>query len=181
MSTVVGGKGKGRTMAGGLLVLVISLLLLAACGGDQSFDEPPEILYGQDVCSACNMIINEENFASAYWTADGEVRMFDDLGEMMLYMNEHQEEVASSWMHDMHTAEWLNGNDAWVVKGVDLRTPMGTGVASVANEEEALALVFGQDEAMVMTFNEMMSKVASGEITIQMGHGGMMEEDASHD
>lgn len=159
-------------MVGGLL-----LLLLVACGGGQSFDEPPEIIYGVDVCSACNMIISEENFASAYWTADGEARMFDDLGEMALYMTEHQEEVASAWVHDMNTAEWLAAGESWIVINAGVNTPMGTGVFSMANEDDARALAFGHDGAMVMTFDDMMSRLASGELMILMGggHGGSMD------
>lgn len=164
-----------RVLIGSLLAVVFGLLLVG-CGGGQSFDEPPEIIYGVDVCSDCNMIISEENFASAYWTADGEARMFDDLGEMALYLNDNQEEVASVWVHDMNTAEWLAAGDAWIVINAGVNTPMGTGVASVANEDDARALAFDQDGAMVMTFDDMMSRLASGELMIMMGggHGGGM-------
>ena len=43
---------------------------LVACGGggEDFANDPPEIIFGQDVCSECNMIINEANFAAAYWT-----------------------------------------------------------------------------------------------------------------
>ncbi len=158
-----------------VLPVLLGLLLLAACGGKQSFDEPPKIVYGVDVCSACNMIINEENFASAYWTTGGDARMFDDLGEMILYMHDHpDEEVASAWVHDMNTAKWLRAGDAWIVMNAGLVTPMGTGVASVATEQDAQALAFGQDGAMVLTFDDLMKQLAGGHLMIPMGggHGG---------
>lgn len=172
------GMNGGRAWAGrratflGLLAAVVGLLLLAACGGGQSFDEPPEIVYGQDVCSECNMIINEANYASAYWTADGEARRFDDIGEMLKFMNENPEERASTWVHDANTAEWLPAEDAWIVMRAGLMTPMGTGVAAVANEADARALAFDQPEAMVMTFEEFMARLEAGELMIEMG-GGM--------
>lgn len=74
------------------LLLAMLVAALGACGGAESYDKPPEILYGQDVCSNCNMIISEENYASAYWTTNGEARRFDDMGEMLAYMQSNPEE-----------------------------------------------------------------------------------------
>lgn len=157
-----------------LFVLIVLVSAMSACGGAETYDEPPEILYGQDVCSNCNMIISEENYASAYWTAGGEARRFDDMGEMLQYMHSNPEERASTWMHDVNTAEWLRAEDAWIVMNAGLMTPMGTGIVAVANEEDARALAFDQADAMVLTFSELMQRLEAGELTIGMGHG--MEE-----
>jgi len=156
---------------GALLFLVAAwVALLAACGGAESYDEPPEIIYGQDVCSNCNMIISEENYASAYWTAEGEARRFDDMGEMLAYIQSSPEERASTWVHDVNTAAWLRAEDAWIVMNAGLMTPMGTGIVAVANEEDARALAFDQDGAMVLTFAELMDKLEAGELMLGMGH-----------
>ena len=40
---------------------LVLLLLLAGCGQAVNTDEPPKIVYGQDVCDRCGMIINEES------------------------------------------------------------------------------------------------------------------------
>lgn len=153
------------------ILIVLALAALGGCGGGQSLDEPPEILYGQDVCSNCNMIISEENYASAYWTAGGEARRFDDMGEMLQYMQSNPEERASTWVHDVNTAEWLRAEDAWIVMNAGLMTPMGTGIVAVAHEEDAKALAFDQEQAMVLTFTELMEKLNSGEISLDMGEG----------
>ena len=156
---------------GALLFLVAAwVALLAACGGAESYDEPPEIIYGQDVCSNCNMIISEENYASAYWTAEGEARRFDDMGEMLAYIQSSPEERASTWVHDVNTAAWLRAEDAWIVMNAGLMTPMGTGIVAVGNEEDARALAFDQDGAMVLTFAELMDKLEAGELMLGMGH-----------
>ena len=156
---------------GALLFLIAAwVALLAACGGAESYDEPPEIIYGQDVCSNCNMIISEENYASAYWTAEGEARRFDDMGEMLAYIQSSPEERASTWVHDVNTAAWLRAEDAWIVMNAGLMTPMGTGIVAVANEEDARALAFDQDGAMVLTFTELMAKLEAGELMLGMGH-----------
>jgi copper chaperone NosL len=153
-----------------LFLAVAWTVLLAACGGAESYDEPPEIIYGQDVCSNCNMIISEENYASAYWTAEGEARRFDDMGEMMAYIQSNPEDRASTWVHDVNTAAWLRAEDAWIVMNAGLMTPMGTGIVAVANEEDARALAFDQDGAMVLTFAELMDKLEAGELMLGMGH-----------
>lgn len=154
----------------GLFIILLLMMFMSACGGSENFDEPPEILYGQDVCSNCNMIISEENFASAYWTIDGEAKRFDDMGEMLQYMQTNPEERASTWVHDVNTAEWLPAEEAWIVMNAGLMTPMGTGVAAVSTEEDARALAFDQPDAMVLTFDELLQKIASGEIMMGMGH-----------
>lgn len=151
-------------------MIILMALTLVACGGAESFDEPPEILYGQDVCSNCNMIISEENYASAYWTAEGEARRFDDMGEMLAYIQSSPEERASTWVHDVNTAEWLRAEDAWIVMNAGLMTPMGTGIVAVANEEDARALAFDQDSATILTFDELMTKLEAGELMLGMGH-----------
>ena len=156
---------------GAFLFLVAAwAALLAGCGGAESYEEPPEIIYGQDVCSNCNMIISEENYASAYWTAEGEARRFDDMGEMLAYIQSSPEERASTWVHDVNTAAWLRAEDAWIVMNAGLMTPMGTGIVAVANEEDARALAFDQDGAMVLTFAELMDKLEAGELMLGMGH-----------
>lgn len=166
-----------RSVVSGLLSVVCGLLLLAACGGGGAdiANEPPGIVVGEDVCSGCNMIINELNHAAAYWTVDGEARLFDDIGGMLGYMQKNQEERASTWVHDVNTSEWVRAEEAWFVMNVGLVTPMGTGVVAVANQEDALALAFNQPDALVLTFDEMVSGLAAGEVTIQMG-AGLKEE-----
>lgn len=153
-----------------IVLVVLMAMVLVACGGSESFDEPPEILFGQDVCSNCNMIISEANFASAYWTTGGEARRFDDMGEMLAFMQSNPEERASTWVHDVNTAEWLRAEDAWIVMNAGLMTPMGTGIVAVANEDDAKALAFDQEGAMVLTFNDLLVKLEAGELMLGMGH-----------
>jgi len=157
-----------------LSAVVWSLLLLAAlagCGGGADTTQPPEILYGQDVCDECDMIISEEKFASAYWTEDGEARRFDDVGEMLVFMAENPEPTASVWVHDVNSAAWLLADDAWFIMNSGLHTPMGTGIAVVGSEAEAEALAFDQPEAMIMTFADALARAQAGELMNVHGMG----------
>lgn len=161
-----------KTTRWGVLALFLVLVLAAACRQTVDTTQPPEIVYGQDVCDNCNMIISEEKFAAAYWTADGEARRFDDLGEMLSYMQSNPEEIASTWVHDVNSAEWLPAEEAFFVMNAGLTTPMGTGIVAVATETEAQALAYGQDEATVMTFAEMLSANLAEPMGHGMGSGG---------
>jgi copper chaperone NosL len=146
------------------ILCVLLLLTLTACGGGADTTQPPEILYGQDVCDECDMIISEEKYAAAYWTAEGEARRFDDVGEMLVYMAKNPEPTASIWVHDINSAAWLLADDAWFIMNSGLRTPMGTGIAVTADEQSARALAFDQAEAVVMTFAEILARAEAGEL-----------------
>lgn len=155
-----------------LPVFVLGLVLLGACSQAADTSQPPEIAYGQDVCDNCNMLISEEKFASAYWTADGEARRFDDMGEMLTYMKSNPEEIASTWVHDVNSAEWLAAEDAFFVMNSGVSTPMGTGIVACSTEAEAQALAYGQDGAMVLTFAELMSMSETAPMGHSMPSGG---------
>lgn len=167
-------RGEFRTARAGrwlVFYLVLLLLALAACGGGADTTQPPEILYGQDVCDECDMIISEEKYAAAYWTAEGEARRFDDVGEMLVYMAKNPEPTASIWVHDINSAAWLLADDAWFIMNSGLRTPMGTGIAVTADEQSARALAFDQAEAVVMTFAEILTRAEAGELENAHGMG----------
>lgn len=139
------------------VLLAVVLLLLASCGQSVDTNAPPEIIYGQDVCDRCGMIISEEKFAAAYWTADGEARRFDDIGGMFASLAEKPEEVATYWVHDITSGEWIRAEEAYYVIDSDLMTPMGFGIAACAEEDQAHALAYNKENVMVMSFAEMLS------------------------
>lgn len=126
-----------------LIALGITLAAapLAACGRPTDPNAPPTIRYGEDVCVACGMIISDPAFASAYRTTSGDVRLFDDLGEMIAYHRQRREAVAVFFVHDYDARVWLRAEDAFYVSSRSLRTPMGFGVVALASEPAARALV----------------------------------------
>ena len=148
------------------MVPVLFCLLIAACTQQVNTEVPPEIVYGQDVCDRCGMIVNEENYAAAYWTAGGEARRFDDIGGMLAHITEESEDVASYWVHDLVTGDWIRAERATFVLDPDLMTPMGFGIAAFADEAQAQALAHGREDVLVMPF----SQVLAMEITMPVAH-----------
>jgi len=121
-----------------LVALVLAALLLSSCGSKSSEPLPPEIIYGQEMCDRCGMIISDVRFASAILLNNGEYRKFDDVGEMLAYQNDHpDEQVDALFVHDYLSEEWIRGETAFYVQSEDLQTPMGSGIVAFANQVEA--------------------------------------------
>ena len=153
-----------RSISGDILVgiglrvvlLVAAAVLLGACSSSPNLDEPPTILYGEDVCDRCMMIINEARYATAYTTSDGQTRRFDDIGGMIRYDLDMGEDVAVFWVHDYETEEWLKADTAFYVKDDNLHTPMGFGIIAFDSQERAESWAAEQG-GMMMTFSDLVA------------------------
>lgn len=173
-----------------ILTITYSLLLIAfflmGCSSSTNLDEPPEILYGQDVCEECGMIINEERFAASYVTESEEIRRFDDVGGMLLYDQKHQEDVRVYWVHDFDTEEWIDAKDAVFVLDEGLITPMGWGLAPFATQEQAETYM-AENGGVIADFVTLQQEIADGNIdpttlsTHQHEDDIEMEEEMDHD
>lgn len=158
-----------------LVFLILALgLLLGACGSEADLDSPPELVLGQDVCDECSMIINDARFAASYVTVTGEVRRFDDIGDMLVYMQKHAENVHRYWVHDMHSEEWIDTSEATFVMSPDLHTPMAWGLAAFAEHADAEAFA-GENGGATTTFASLLEDMAAGELT-RDSVGGQMQD-----
>jgi copper chaperone NosL len=134
------------------ILILLAAALLAACARAPAQPQPPEILYGQDLCEACGMIISEAQFAAASLTAGGQAHKFDDIGDMLAYHEQHPEEEVRAWfVHDYHTQAWLRGETAFYVRSPAIDSPMGHGLAAFAEKANAAAFA-GERAAEVLTF-----------------------------
>lgn len=140
-----------------LLLSVCVFSLLAGCTPAPSGPTPPEIVYGQDVCEACGMIISEARFAAATTFADGRALKFDDIGDMLAYHASRPEVEVQAWfVHDQPTESWLAAEAATFVHASAIASPMGHGIAAFADpaEAEAYAAEIGGE---ALTFEEIRS------------------------
>lgn len=144
-------------------ILFLIIPLLAACGGGQNLETPPDIRYGEDVCEECSMIINEPRYAASYVLADGTVRRFDGIGEMLAYDAKHHEDVHISWVHDFNREEWIMAKSAAFVLNSKAKTPMGWGLLAFADEASADAYL-AEVGGMETSWADLQTAVASGEL-----------------
>jgi len=145
-----------------LLVLAALLPLAAsACGAAEDPLAPPDIVYGEDACAECGMILSEPRFAAASLVDDqGRVtpRVFDDIGDMLRYLGARPELVVRrSYVHDLETDAWLDAETAVFVRAPDLRTPMASHLAAFADLARAEAFAAGHAGARVLRFTDLAS------------------------
>ena len=149
-----------------VVALALFSLLLAACGTRVDPNTPPEIVYGEDVCDQCNMIISDERFAAAAAVeeapGDYAYRRFDDIGDMLAYRQAHPElSFVSLWVHDYNTLEWLDADQAYYVVSPEIHSPMGHGIAAFA--DRATAEAFAAEKAgQVLTWDELVMYFQKG-------------------
>jgi copper chaperone NosL len=121
------------------------VFVLAACAQGQTTIEPPEIHYGEDQCDECGMIISDPRFASGFLhevsAGRYESLAFDDIGNMLAYMQKHPEQQIVAWyVHDYTSEEWLDATQAYFVSSPEIHTPMGHGIAAHASQAAAQAM-----------------------------------------
>ncbi len=121
-----------------LPVLALLALGLASCAAPPAEPNPPDIVYGQDICDACGMIISEARFAAAAALANGEALKFDDIGDMLRYRAAHSDLAVAAWfVHDHPSETWLNAANATYVLSPEVATPMGHGLAAFSDPAAA--------------------------------------------
>lgn len=120
-----------------IVATVLAALFVVACSEADS-SAPPDVNYGRDICAACGMIVTEPRFTTAYRPAEGTEKVFDDLGDMIIYGREHGElETAAVWVHDFETEAWIEATDAFYVATASTGTPMGHGILAFSDSERA--------------------------------------------
>src|SRR5690625_1173953 len=139
------------------LFIVISsvfILLLAACSNSgeqnngvdadesseasQSKFKPEEINPDIDICEVCGMAIANDQYATQIILKNERSLKYDDLGDMFIRMEENgEDDVAAKFVRDFNTEEWINLEDATFVYDEEISTPMGFGVISFKNNQDA--------------------------------------------
>lgn len=136
-------------------IVPVFLLVLGGCAAQETGPQPPAIVYGQDACDECGMLIDDAHFATATLDLKGNAHKFDDIGGMLIYHMDHPEsQVKAYFVHDYNTQSWLRGESAVYVRSPQLKTPMGDGIAAFA--DRAAAEKFAADmQGTVYKFDEL--------------------------
>ncbi|HEY7428660.1 MAG TPA: nitrous oxide reductase accessory protein NosL [Gemmataceae bacterium] len=129
--------------------------LAAGCSGATE-DRPPSLRFGEEACDHCRMLINDDRFAAALVTADGETRKFDEVGCLLEYQAKDPAPARRSWVRCYRSSQWLDAQQAFFVHSPQLHTPMGCGLAALptfANARELADELHGR----IVLFNELPS------------------------
>jgi copper chaperone NosL len=132
----------------------LAVAVVSACTPRPSGPTPPEIVYGQDVCDACGMIISEAPFAAGAALENGEALKFDDIGDMLRFQASHPELGAAAWfVHDYPSETWLHAAEASYVLSPTIDSPMGHGLAAFSDPAEAASFAV-EIEGEVLSWEE---------------------------
>lgn len=141
------------------LVLILLTAFFFSCKDNPSTG-PAQIYYGEDVCERCKMIISEEAYSAQYILPGGKSRKFDDLGCMLHYTsageggNSERGEIATYYVKDYSSGEWIDGSSAYYVWVESIKTPMGHGIVAASDENAARELAERENGRFLGGFTE---------------------------
>ena len=162
-------------------IVLFSLLAMVAAGcAAADASGPPEIQFGRDICVECNMIISEARFATAYRLADGTTKKFDDVGNMVLHLNDTGDAPSDVWVHDFETEAWVTAETAFFVPTLSVASPMGHSILSFSDEGRAQTFANDVDGEVIDWATVRALPIVHGLVGHHHMHGDEMDE-MSHD
>lgn len=136
------------------IILVVFTGLLAACS--QTSYEPVDIS-DSDQCYTCHMGIEDLQSVSQTILTDGTPRVFDDIGCMLVYLQETNDEVEISYVIDHDSGEWIDVNGAHFIHDQTIQTPMSYGFIAFSSVQEAEAYAATSDHGEILTGEEVLA------------------------
>lgn len=95
---------------------------LAACDRNEG---PVEPAWGKEPCAHCSMLLSDRRFGAQLLTGEGERKFFDDLGCLVVFLDERRVRDARAWTRDAGGDGWLDVQAARYAAGAP--TPMDFG------------------------------------------------------
>lgn len=130
-------------------LIVILILLFAGCTNE----EPRSIVYGEDTCAHCRMLISDKRFGSELVTDHGKVLTFDSIECLVDYTSTSPVSTRSLWVTDFDSFTLINVESGAFVKSDKLKSPMGGGLAAFTTVERAKKFA-EESEGKVLVWNE---------------------------
>lgn len=157
------------------IVLIISAILLGACGQNDTTKEKTATKTEQTTkasnavdkrlkeptkdttCSFCNMKVYEAKNEMGAFTAqaikkDGSTIFFDDIG-CMLNQERKDKVTYEKFVRDYNSKDWIKLADAIIVKA-DIKTPMNYGYAFFKDQKSADAFIKANKGAKVVKVSD---------------------------
>jgi len=115
------------------------LILLALAGCSASTKEPTEISQNIDSCDVCKMGISEIDSAAQMILKNGKPVLFDDVGCMVVYIQDEKPEYEAAFVHDYHSKEWISFDQSTFVHNHSIDSPMSYHIAAFEREDDAVS------------------------------------------
>ncbi len=118
-----------------ILLIVILAALTYGCTV-----EPEPLAYGTDMCYTCKMTLMDPKFGAEIVTKKGKVYKFDDVNCMLnLYHSDFDSQGDIAHLLVINFAQpnqFIDATNSWYLKSELIRSPMASGIAAFANQEE---------------------------------------------
>ncbi len=116
-------------------VYLLSLVILIACSA-----EPEPLVYGEDACHHCKMVLMDQKFGAEVVTTKGKVYKFDDVNCMISFINENikdERDIKFRLVTQFNKpGELTDAGTAFYVKANSIKSPMASQIAAFADYEE---------------------------------------------
>ena len=87
-------------------------------------------------CSECNMDVEKLEYAAQMITLEGDTYFFDDIGCLVLWLENNHPHIAKMFTQTLDTHRWIEIKKAWYSRIAP--SPMGYGFAAVEEKREKL-------------------------------------------
>ena len=87
-------------------------------------------------CSECNMDVEKLEYAAQVITENGDTYFFDDIGCVVLWLENHKFPVITILTQTLDSHKWIDAKKAWYSRIA--HDPMGYGFAAVEVKKEGL-------------------------------------------
>ena len=87
-------------------------------------------------CSECSMDVEDLEYAAQLIGKDGNTYFFDDIGCVVLWLENHSPDIQIILTQTLDTHRWIDATKAWYSRIAP--SPMGYGFAAVENKKEGL-------------------------------------------
>lgn len=137
-----------------MLMIVSCLIILIGCS--EKTYEPRDIVSETDVCQICNMSIVHNEYAGQIILKNGDIKMFDDIGCLMEYIDANgEDELGAAFIKDAINDEWINTFEATYVYNKEYWTPMNYGVLAFDTNEAANLWMDKEGKGKQLTYTDL--------------------------
>jgi len=98
-------------------------------------------------CSECNMDVEVLEYAAQLITQEGDTYFFDDIGCLVLWLENHKVDIVKILTQTLDTHKWIEVEKAWYTRIAS--SPMGYGFAALEKKKEGL-ISYGEMKLLML-------------------------------